>query len=194
MAQITEKIKSDARHDADEILSKAKAQCELIAQRAAEEIDTIKSGFAHRFEVERPEIFHRREIVANLDVRKMMLQSRRDLIQDVYGMTLEMMKNMDKADYVGLCEALIDCAVSTGEEEIQVGPDEKYLDQEWLDAYNAKHGAKLVFHELNADIAGGGILARGRIRTNCSWDMLIQVTQEKQESDVVKRLFPSAAE
>ena len=194
LAQITEKIRSDAQREADEILAKARARAELIAQRAEEEIDSIKSGFIRRFEVERPEIFRRREIVANLDVKKMMLQSSRDLIQDVYDIALEKMKTMDRDDQIKLCEALLKKAIKTKDEELEVSANEKYLDQVWLDGFNRENGTNLVFSERKPDIAGGFILTRGRISTNCSWDMLIRIAQEKQESDVVKRLFPSEAE
>lgn len=194
LAQITEKIKSDAQKEADEIISKAKSKAEFIAQRTAEDCDSIKSGFIRRFEVERPEIFRRREIVANLDVNKMMLQSSRDLIQDVYTIALKKMKVMDRAEYIALCEALLKNAVLTKEEEILVSAEEKHLDKAWLANYNEKHGTKLVFSEDKPEITGGFILARGKISTNCSWDMLVQISQEKQESDVVTRLFPSAAE
>ena len=194
LAQITEKIRSDAQKEADNILAKAKAKTELITQRAGEEVDSIKSGFIRRFEVERPEIFRRREIVANLDVKKMMLQSSRNLIQDVYDTSLEKMKMIDKADYVKLCEALLKCATTTKNEEIEVSSEEKYLDQAWLDGFNKENGTNLVFSEKKLDIAGGFVLTRGKISTNCSWDMLVQIMKEKQESDVVKRLFPSAAE
>ena len=194
LAQITEKIRSDAQREADEILAKARAKAELTAQRAEEEIDSIKSGFIRRFEVERPEIFRRREIVANLDVKRMMLQSSRDLIQDVYDLSLEKMRMMDRDDQVKLCETLLKKAIKTKDEELEVSGEEKYLDQAWLDGFNRENGTNIVFSEKKPDIAGGFILTRGRISTNCSWDMLIQIAQEKQESDVVKRLFPSAAE
>lgn len=193
LAQITEKIRSDAQREADEILAKARAKAELITQRADEEIDSIKSGFIRRFEVERPEIFRRREIVANLDVKRMMLQSSRDLIQDVYALSLEKMRMIDREEYVKLCETLLKCAIKSKNEELEVSAEEKYLDQAWLDAFNRENGTNIVFSEKKPEIAGGFILTRGKISTNCSWDMLVQIAQEKHESDVVKRLFPSAA-
>mgnify|MGYP003584094263 CR=1 FL=1 len=192
LAQITEKIRNDAQLEADEILSKAKAQSDLISKRALEENDSIKSASASRFDVERPEIFRRREIVANLDVKKMMLESSRTLINDVYTAAIEKMSSLDKATYENLAESLLNASVTTKEEEFLVAENEKYLDKNWLDSYNSKHGTKLVFSSEKPEIAGGFILKRGRIATNCSWDMLIQMSQEKQESDVVKRLFPSA--
>jgi V/A-type H+-transporting ATPase subunit E len=192
LAQITEKIRNDAQSEADEILSKAKAKAQTIKEKAEEEKDIIKSSFDLRFQKERPEILRRREIVADLDVKKMMLRSRRDLISNVYAESLKKMKELDQAEYISLSEALLDRAVSTKEEELEVGINEKFLDNAWLEAYNAKRGTRLAFSQAKPDIAGGFILTRGKISINCSWDMLVQIAQEKQESDVVKRLFPVA--
>ena len=133
LAQITEKIRNDAQLEADEILSKAKAQSDLISKRALEENDSIKSASASRFDVERPEIFRRREIVANLDVKKMMLESSRTLINDVYTAAIEKMSSLDKATYENLAESLLNASVTTKEEEFLVAENEKYLDKNWLD-------------------------------------------------------------
>lgn len=192
LAQINEKIMSDANKQAEEILSRAKAEAALISKKADEEHDLLTSDLSRRFERERPEIFRRREIVADLDVKKMMLQAQRDLISDVYADALQKMKNMEQGKYTAFCETLMESAVVSKDEEMQVAPDEKYLTGEWLEGYNSRHGTSIKMSAEHADIAGGFILSRGRISTDCSWDMLIQVAKEKQESDVVKRLFPSA--
>lgn len=191
LAQITEKIRNDAQKEADEILSKAKGQADFITQKAGQECDEIKAGFDARFEAERPEIIKRREIVANLDVEKMKLRSKRKLIEDVYRGALAKMAEIPKAEYLDFCARLLDAAVSTRDEKVTVGYQEKYLDREWVAAYNGEHGSSLELSEEKADISGGFILVRGRTSIDCSWEMLIKVLQEKQESDVVKRLFPS---
>ena len=84
----------------------------------------------------------------------------------------------------------------TAKNALFVGLDEYVnlhrVNQAWLDGYNASHGTQLKFSDVKPDIAGGFILTRGKISVNCSWDMLVRVAQEKQESDVVKRLFPAA--
>ena len=96
LAQITEKIRNDAQKEADEILSKAKAQAEAITSKAEKECAGIQEGFDERFGAERPEIIKRREIVADIDVSKMMLSAKRELIEDVYRGTLEKMKALPK--------------------------------------------------------------------------------------------------
>lgn len=190
LAQITEKIKSDARNEAAKILAKAKSKAAEIAEKAARESSDIKESFAKRFAKEKPEILRRREIVAKLDVKKRMLHSERNLIKDVYDNALDGMKAFDKDDYLEFCEILLDQSVSSKDEEVLVAENEKFIDEAWINAYNEKKKTNLVISKDNIDITGGFILRRGKIRTNCSWDMLIQVAQEKKEFEVVKRLFP----
>lgn len=192
LAQITEKIRSDATHEAEEIIAKANAQAAYIMQRAEEENDSVRSSYASRTKAEEPEVFRRREIVANLDAKKLMLQAQRDVINDVFAMTLEKLEKLEKDAYLDFCAALLDGAVSTKEETIRVGFGEKYIDNAWIEVYNQKHGAKLSLSDERSDFSGGFILENGKICVNYSWNMLIQIAQEKFEADVIERLFPPA--
>lgn len=193
LAQITEKIRKDAEREAEEIISKANTQAEEIRRRASEENDALKSSFERRYEAERPEIFRRREVVAGLDVKKTMLQAQRDVINDVYAEALEKLRGLGREEYLDFCARLLNGAVSSKEETIRVGAEEKYIDAEWVESYNRKNGDRLVLAEERAgDISGGFILEDGRIGVNCSWEMLLQIAQEKFEADIIKRLFQSA--
>jgi len=191
LAQITEKIKRDAQADADLKIKEAQAKAATITKQSDDQCAAIKADFKARFDAERPEIFRRREIVARLDVNKMMLQAKRDLIADVYADALKQLADMPKEDYLAFCEQLLD-ATGAKEGELQVSLGEKYIDNAWVDAYNNKAGAKLVLSAEKADIRGGFILEQNKIITNCSWEMLLQVAREQQETDVIKRLFPMA--
>jgi len=191
LAQITEKIIKDARADADVKKKEAEAKAAAVTKQSDEQCEAVRTNFKARFDAERPEIFRRREIVARLDVNKMQLQAKRDLIADVYNEALSQLVDMPKEDYLAFCEKLLE---STGakEGELQISAGEKYIDNAWVDAYNKKAGAKLVLSEEKADIKGGFLLDQDKIITNCSWDMLLQVAHEQQETDVIKRLFPMA--
>lgn len=190
LAQITEKIRKDAEREAEEIIAKANAQAEEMRRRASEENDALKSSFERRYEAERPEIFRRREVVAGLDVKKMMLQARRDIINDVYAAALVKLKGLGREEYLDFCAMLLNGAVSSGEETIRVGTGEKYIDEAWVASYNQKNGRSLVLSDDRVSgISGGFILEDGRIGVNCSWEMLLQIAQEKYEADIIKRLF-----
>ncbi|MGI6442286.1 MAG: hypothetical protein GXZ13_04480 [Synergistaceae bacterium] len=190
LAQLTEKIKNDAYREAEEVLAKARSKASEIIEHANKENAAVKESFEKRFEEEMPKIFKRREIVANIDVKKRKLLSKRTLIQDVFDEALNKMKAFNKEDYLELCNSLLKKSVVTGDEEVLIGENEKFVDEAWINAYNKKNNTNLILSKEIANISGGFILKRDKIRTNCSWDMLIQVAQEKKESEVVKRLFP----
>lgn len=191
LAQITEKIKKDAQLEADKILAEAKESAAVVTKKAEESCEEIKADFKARFEAERPEIFRRREIVAKLDINKMQLQAKRNLIADVYKTALDQLKSLSKEDYLAFFEKLLE-SLGAKEGELQLSADEKFIDKAWVDAYNKKAGASLAISDEKADISGGFILEQNRIISNCSLDMLLQVAQEQKETDVIKRLFPTA--
>ncbi len=191
LAQITEKIKKDAQGEADKILAEARESAAVQLKKSEAECENIRADFKARFDAERPEIFRRREIVAGLDINKMQLQAKRNLIADVYKAALEQLSNLSKDEYLAFCERLLD-ELGAKEGELQLSADEKYIDKAWVDAYNKKAGAALALSEEKADISGGFILEHDKIIANCSWDMLLQVAQEQKETDVIKRLFPTA--
>ena len=191
LAQITEKIKKDAQNEADAILVQAKEGAAAVLEKSEAECKRIRDDFKARFDAERPEIFRRREIVAKLDINKMQLQAKRNLIADVYKTALDSLCSLSKEDYLAFCEKLL-AETGAKEGEIQLSADEKYIDKAWIDAYNKKADASLTLSEEKADISGGFILEQNKIISNCSWDMLLQVAQEQKETDVIKRLFPTA--
>lgn len=192
LAQITEKIEQDARVEAEKILACAREQEIKITHDAQVEISKIEAAAKLRFDRERPEIFHRRDIVAKLDVGKLMLAAERKLIQDVFDGALKKLCELGKNDYLAFCERLLKQAVETGDEVMEISSHEQYIDKAWLDAFNSKNATKISLSDKRLDIAGGFLLNKKRICINCSWEMLVQAAQEKLETEVVKRLFPAA--
>jgi V/A-type H+-transporting ATPase subunit E len=191
LAQITEKIERDARDEAEKILGTARERENDIKKDAEREVRSLEDSAQARFDKERPEIFKRREIVARLDVDKLHLGVRRKLIQDVFDAALERLANLDRNEYLGFCERLLSEAASEGDGVLEVSSKEKYIDQEWLNSFNARNGRKILLSNNRQDFLGGFVLSRGRICVNCSWEMLMRSAQERLEPEVVKRLFPA---
>lgn len=191
LAQIKDRIESDAKREVEQITEKFRTHIQTVRTRATEEIALMDESTKGRINKEKPEIFKRRRIVVDLDVKRLLLGAKRHLIQDVFDSALVKLQNLESVPYLQFCEKLLLQAIETGEEEIRVSKEEKYLDEKWLDDFNAKHGKRIVFSTEKLSIAGGFLLSKGRIHVNCSWDSLIQVMQENREAEVVKRLFPS---
>ena len=189
LAQITEKIERDARDEADKILERSREQAEAIKRETEAEVRRLDESAKERFEREQPEILKRRQIVANLDVKKIHLDAERRLINEVYESGLERLSALGKKEYAALCERLLKSASETGDEELEVGSDEKNLNAAWLDAFNKANGTRIKLSDHKGNFSGGFILSNGRIAVNCTWEMLIQAASENMENEVVRRLF-----
>jgi V/A-type H+-transporting ATPase subunit E len=193
LAQITEKIERDARDEAEKIISAAREREREIRRDAEREIKHIEEAASARFGKERPEIFKRREIVARLDVDKLHLGVKRQLIQDVFDEGLKRLKGLKKDEYLRFCEVLLKEAANTGSEVMEISQGEQFIGPEWVAAFNSSNAKKITISPDRQDFSGGFVLNDGRVSVNCSWEMLMRAAQEKLEPEVVKRLFPATA-
>lgn len=189
LADIKKKIESDAREEADRIIAKAKEGVESIKRDADEEIKKLRAGYETRFKTEQPEIFKRREIVAQLDVKKIELGVKQQAISDAFDGAVRILASLPADKYLSFMENLLQKAVQTGSETLLVSKTEKKISPDWLAGVNTKHGWKLALGEERRDMAGGFFLEQDNIETDCSLEMLVRWLRDEIEADVVKRLF-----
>ncbi len=187
LAHITAKIEADARQEADEILAKSRSQADAIRNKCREELEQLDKATTERIAAERPEVFRRREIVANLDVQKELLITRRRVLDEAFERALEKLNELDEERYLALCENLLSEASSIGDEIVIVNPAEQYITESWIEEFNRKYKKDLVLGEGRESLTGGFMLIRDRIRVNCAWEMLLKVFREDREIDVAKR-------
>ena len=189
LADIRKKIEQDAANEAAKLLDEARAQAAALEKEAEAEIAKSKAYYDGMFAEEAPEVRRRAQIIANLDVKKISLGAKQELIGKAFDGALDCLCSLDDGKYLAFMEKLLDQSVSSGDEELLTAPDEKRISQAWLDGYNAARGKKLTLSADKADIKGGFILRRGRISVNCSLETLVHWLKDDLESDVVKRLF-----
>ena len=189
LSDIKKKIEADASAEAGKILDKAREQAGDITAEVKREVESMKDSYESRFESEKPEIMRRREIVAKLDVKKLELGARQQLVDEVYKGSLEKLRALSAAKYISFVESLLGKAVQTGDEEIFVGKGDKHLSETWLKGYNEKHKTNLTMSGEKTPITGGFVLKRDKISENASFDMLVRWLRDDLEADVVKRLF-----
>jgi V/A-type H+-transporting ATPase subunit E len=191
LADIKKKIDADAQEEAGKILEKARSIVESINKEADGEIRKIEDTYGERFRKEQPEILRRREIVADLDVKKIELGVKQDAISAAFDEALSHLAALPREKYLSLVENLLLKATESGDETVIISDKEKHISQEWFAKFNEKHGKALVLSEEKRPISGGFILKKNNvnIETNCSWDMIIRWIRDDIEADVVKRLF-----
>ncbi len=191
LADIKVKIESDARKEAEEFLENARSEAHRILADADVKADRITREYRERLDNERPEILRRREIVAELDVKKLKLEAKRSLIEESFEEASFSLAKLPKARYIAFVSALMKDAITTGEESILVSKDEKYITQQWLDSFNEREGTHLTLSREKAKTKAGFVVRNGRVDINCSFEMLVNWIREELETDVVSRLFTS---
>ena len=189
LADIKAKIKADSQAQIKALEAENDEKVREISRKVNAEIKTVQDAYAARLAKEEPEVLKRREIVAELDAKRVDLGVRQRLMSEAFAASLKQMVEMAPDKYVKFADKLMAQAVSTGHEGVYVGKDEKHLDQRWIDGYNASHGTSLTISPDKLDIAGGFVLRNDRIDTNCSWEMLLADARADLETEVVKRLF-----
>ncbi|MBQ9596472.1 MAG: V-type ATP synthase subunit E [Synergistaceae bacterium] len=189
LADIKAKIKADSQAKIKAIEAENDEKVREISRKVNAEIKTVQDSYAARLAKEEPEVLRRREIVAELDAKRVDLGIRQRLVGEAFDSSLKQMVEMAPDKYVKFADKLMAQAVVTGHEVVFVGKNEKHLDQRWLDGYNASHNTSLTLSSEKLPRAGGFILRNDRIDTNCSWDMLLADARADIETEVVKRLF-----
>ncbi len=189
LADIKEKIKADSQAQIKAIEAENDAKVREISRKVNAEIKEIQDSYAARLSKEEPEVLKRREIVAELDAKRVDLGTRQQLVTEAFNAALKQLTELSPDKYVGFAERLLNEAISTGKESVLTGKNEKHLDQNWINNYNSAHNTSLTLSPEKLNIAGGFVLRNDRIDTNCSWEMLISDARSDIETGVVKKLF-----
>ena len=189
LADIKAKIKADSQAQIKALEAENDAKVLEISRKVNAEIKEVQDSYAARLAKEEPEVLRRREIVAELDAKRIDLGVSQQLVGEAFEASLKQMTELSPDKYVKFADRLMKEAVRTGHEVVFVGKNEKHLDQRWLDGYNASHNTSLTLSPERLAIRGGFILRDDKIDTNCSWEMLIADARADIETEVVKRLF-----
>ena len=189
LADIKNKIKADSQAKIKAIEAENDEKVREISRKVNAEIKEVQDAYAVRLGKEEPEVLRRREIVAELDAKRIDLGVRQRLVGEAFDAALKQLVELAPDKYVKFADKLMAQAVSTGKEVVFVGKNEKHLDQRWIDGYNASHGTSLTISNDKMPIAGGFVLRNDKIDTNCSWEMLLADSRADIETEVVKRLF-----
>jgi len=189
LAEIKAKIESEAKSESQRILDAAREEIVAIQKKTSDEISKIESQYAERLKREEPEILRRREIVANLDVQKIELGEKQELIADAFVQALKTLQSLPQAKYLDFVKGLLRKASVSGKGEVLVGNNEKFITEQWLSTYNQENKSELTLGKNRIAISGGFVLRQGDVDTNCSWDMLLRWIHDDIEANVVSRLF-----
>lgn len=188
---IIARIEADAREAAEKILADSRKEAEAVRADARARAEAQKSELRARAEQRAAEERNRITTLARLSVRRELLGAKQALLDRVFTEAAERIEKLSREDYRAFVARLLTEHAETGEEEVLVGPDEKRIDQSFLDGVSKKigKGKGLRLSDEKRPIRAGVVLRSGRVETNCSLETILREAREKMETEIASVLF-----
>lgn len=133
--------------------------------------------------------------VAKLEGRKLRLQAKQEVIEEVFNKAIEQLNNLPTDKYQSILSDMIVNSITDGNEEIILSANDKEnLDASFVETINNKLKTKDITGNVKiSDITratnGGFILKLGDIEVNNSFYAIMRMQREELESAVIKVLF-----
>ena len=189
LADIKAKIEADAKAEAEEIIGKFKEQADEILAAARLESEKIQKRLEEKIRSEETEVRRRKKIVADLEVRKLDLGARRELIEMTFNKALDVLSQTSDSRYLAFMEGLMAEGAANGDEEVLLAKNEKRVTKKWIEEFNEKYKKRLSLSDEMVPGSGGFALRRNDISVNCTLEVLLRWVREDMEAEVVSRLF-----
>ena len=187
----TEKIIAHIRADAE-------AQSAAILSQAEQQCAAIREDFEARARDRYSEKLLRvdsMDRIARMEAKKGLLALKQEMVSKSFELACEKLVNLPEADYVELLARLAAEAAVTGTEEIVLNArDRKAVGDKAVKAANAKLAAAgkpaaLKLSPAEGSFAGGLLLRRGSIETNCTAELLVELQRSEMSSELARVLF-----
>jgi V/A-type H+-transporting ATPase subunit E len=191
--KVTEKILAEAKAEADKI----KKQAEQNQANEQKKLDEQLAEFKKQTKTlaEKAAKDEKSHILAaqRMAAAKQLLAEKSKILDEVFEKALKQLQSLPDDQYQNLITKLMLEAVETGEEEVIIDKNEKRIDQQLIDKVNEQLSSDkksdLKLSDEKQDIEGGFILRRGKIKTNVTFDVLLNNVRKELEIDLAKQLF-----
>lgn len=191
--QVTEKILSEARQEAERIVGEARRQVQERQKAFEQESAAFEQETEQLVRRSAEDKQARMLAAARMELRKKILAAKRDLLDEVFEKTYQRLNHQQDSAYLDLMGRLLMQAVVTGDEEVVVGKNETRINQDFLKQINKRLGpgykGNLRLSSERAELDGGFLLRRGKVQVNCSLKVLLEQIRERIEMELAEKLF-----
>lgn len=184
---IIAQIISDARLRANTTSQEAgKKATETIAIAENDAKIYFKKHMQESYE-EREEIIRRRLSAAQLESRKMYLETKQGILKEVFDETIASIKK-DSSSYKKLAEKMI-AQADDGDIVIVSEEDKKIFTSDFVKKAGEKAGKKVSISNEYGNFAGGIILCGKKTDKNMTLEVELETVRDLYEPEIVKLLF-----
>ena len=190
---IIKRIADDAQAQAQQKIDEAQAEAKQILADYEQQAKTLSQQTQERAQKEAAVIAERVESQSGLIRRNMMLQYKRQAIEQAFQKALEVLCAQENDKQVELLSSAAAKYITSDAQVLLNEKDSAAFGQSLVDAIGAKLKEQgkpytVTLGHKPASIQGGMILAEGNIETNLSYEILIKNMRDELEAEVAKVL------
>ncbi len=188
--KITSKIISDAEQQACLILGEAKTQCDEILADAEKQAAAILEEGQARGLLEKEKRVQRRKAVADIDGRKLVLETKQQMIAACFEKAEKNLRAMSGQEYIDfLAAALAGTGETCGEVILSAG-DRVEIGEKLMKALKERiSGGDFSLAEETRETGGGLFLKKGQVYLNCTISAFLEEAKEQVTAEVARQLF-----
>ncbi len=191
---ILTKIKEDATKQASDIINAAKQRTDEIKQQTNKRISEMRENDRVKFESESAAMQDRMLRMSELENKKDLLSSKRELVSSAFDRALELLYALpDKEKKEFFLRQIL--SLASGDEALQPAEKSKQLfDEHFILEINealkksGKNGLIRLSHD-NFVSGTGFILKKDGVEINCTFEAIVNSKRQELEGEVAKILF-----
>lgn len=187
--KIIDKILSDAKHDAGEMLSEALKKAEALVAAKQAEADAEYDLSVEEARKAGEEVVRRRLTVADLEVKKLLLSAKKQAVDEAFEESLKKLLALPKEEYTVLVESMIASAADDGDVVVISENDKNVLTKAVFDKISAKIGKKLTLSDTLGNFRGGVMLLGKGVDKNLTFESELALLRDEVEPEVAKIMF-----
>ncbi len=187
--KIIDKILSDAKHDAGEMLSEALKKAEALVAAKQTEADAEYDLSVEEARKAGEEVVRRRLTVADLEVKKLLLSAKKQAVDEAFEESLKKLLALPKEEYAALVESMIASAADDGDVVVISENDKNVLTKAFFDKISAKIGKKLTLSDTFGNFKGGVMLLGKGVDKNLTFESELALLRDEVEPEVAKIMF-----
>jgi len=187
---ITSKILSDAKNNADSSLMSAESTKQELLNKAKAEAEALIKTEAEKAANDAVELKNRRVSAAELQGRKMLLSAKQEAIKKSFGAAIEKLKAMPEDEYLSfLGQEIIKIPNCEGTIVLNA-KDRENIGERLVKAVNEKLGAeKIVLSKNTVKASGGFVLKKGSVEINNTFETLLDSMKDELTGSIANALF-----
>jgi vacuolar-type H+-ATPase subunit E/Vma4 len=191
--KVTDKILADAREQVQQIEEQAMQKQEMEQQQLEEQLARYEKQTK---DLAKKAAQNRKQNLLSavrMETAKQKLSEKRKILDEVFAEAKRQLQGLGDEQYLNLIMTLMEKGVETGDEQVIVDRNETRIDHQFIKNMNRRLGpgfkGNLRLAKDKQDLQAGFILKRGKVKTNASFDVLIEQARQNLEIELARQLF-----